>query len=92
MTASDHPADPTTDPLAVLRQRNYVALLVFAAIIGVPVAAGAFWFLDLVANLRHQHRRLRRGHRRELLSGRRRARRANHVERAHREPRPATVG
>jgi hypothetical protein len=30
------------DPLAVLRSRSYLGLLVFAAIIGVPVSAAAY--------------------------------------------------
>lgn len=36
------------DPLALLRERRYVALLVLAAILGVPIAAIAFGFLKLV--------------------------------------------
>jgi hypothetical protein len=36
------------DPLALLRSRSYVALLVLAAIIGVPVSAVAYFFLALV--------------------------------------------
>ena len=39
------------DALALLRSRSYVALLVLAAIIGVPVAAAAYFFLALVAKL-----------------------------------------
>ncbi len=39
------------DPLALLRSRAYVALLVLAAIIGVPVSAVAYFFLALVAAL-----------------------------------------
>jgi H+/Cl- antiporter ClcA len=39
------------DPLAVLRSRGYVKLLVLAAIIGVPVSAAAYGFLELVAVL-----------------------------------------
>jgi H+/Cl- antiporter ClcA len=41
------PADPT----ALLRSRSYVALLVLAAIIGVPVSAAAYFFLALVGKL-----------------------------------------
>jgi H+/Cl- antiporter ClcA len=37
-----------TDPLALLRSRSYLALLVIAAIIGVLVSAVAYWFLALV--------------------------------------------
>jgi H+/Cl- antiporter ClcA len=36
------------DPFAMLRTRNYVILLVLAAILGVPVAAGAYYFLWLI--------------------------------------------
>jgi H+/Cl- antiporter ClcA len=39
------------DPLALLRSRSYVALLVLAAIIGVPVSAAAYFFLALVSKL-----------------------------------------
>ncbi|MCU0269728.1 MAG: chloride channel protein [Acidimicrobiales bacterium] len=42
--------DPTTptDPLELLRSRGYLVLLVFGALIGIPVAAVAFGFLKLV--------------------------------------------
>ena len=39
------------DPLALLRSRSYLALLVLAAIIGVPVSAAAYFFLALVSKL-----------------------------------------
>ncbi len=39
------------DPYALLRSRGYVALLVLAAIIGVPVSAVAYGFLKLVGVL-----------------------------------------
>ena len=39
------------DPLALLRSRSYVALLVLAAIIGVPVSAAAYFFLALVSKM-----------------------------------------
>jgi H+/Cl- antiporter ClcA len=39
------------DALALLRSRSYVALLVLAAIIGVPVSAAAYFFLALVSKL-----------------------------------------
>jgi H+/Cl- antiporter ClcA len=41
----------TPDPLALLRSRSYVALLILAAIIGIPVAAAAYFFLALVSKL-----------------------------------------
>ena len=40
-----------SDALALLRSRSYVALLVLAAIIGVPIAAAAYFFLALVTKL-----------------------------------------
>ena len=43
----------TPDPLAVLRSRSYLALLVLAAIIGIPVSAAAYFFLALVSWLQH---------------------------------------
>ena len=39
------------DVLALLRNRNYLVLLVVVAILGVPVAAAAYWFLYLVDDL-----------------------------------------
>ncbi|MGH9080690.1 MAG: chloride channel protein [Acidimicrobiales bacterium] len=47
------PADPATpaDPAALIRSRSYVGLLVLAAIIGVPVSAGAYGFLKLIGLL-----------------------------------------
>lgn len=39
------------DTLALLRSRSYLALLVLAAIIGVPVSAAAYFFLALVTKL-----------------------------------------
>jgi len=47
------PAPPATpkppDPGELLRSKSYLALLFFGAIIGVPVAATAFFFLEAVA-------------------------------------------
>ena len=40
-----------SDPLALIRSRSYVALLVLAAIIGVPVSAAAYFFLALVSKM-----------------------------------------
>jgi H+/Cl- antiporter ClcA len=42
---------PPSDPLALLRSRSYVRLLLLAALIGVPVSAVAYGFLKLVAVL-----------------------------------------
>ena len=40
-----------SDPLALLRSRSYIALLVLAAIIGAPVSAAAYFFLALVSKM-----------------------------------------
>ena len=56
MTDPAAPADPApasapaapSDPMAIIRSRSYVVLLVLGAIIGVPVAAVAYFFLDAV--------------------------------------------
>ena len=47
------PGPPASGPdvLALLRSRQYLALLVIVAILGVIVAAAAYWFLDLVGYL-----------------------------------------
>src|SRR5271169_3364515 len=39
------------DPLAMLRSRSYLALLVLAAVVGAPVSALAYFFLALVSKL-----------------------------------------
>ena len=39
------------DPLALLRSRSYLVLLVLAAIIGAPISAAAYFFLALVTKL-----------------------------------------
>ena len=36
------------DPVAVLRSRSYIGLLVLATIIGMPIAAAAYFFLAAV--------------------------------------------
>ena len=46
------PAAPP-DPETLLRSRAYVALLVFGAAIGVPVAVVAFFFLKAVSEAQH---------------------------------------
>jgi H+/Cl- antiporter ClcA len=43
-----------SDPLALLRTRSYVGLLVLAGIIGVPISAAAWGFLDLVDVLQRE--------------------------------------
>ncbi|MGO4102575.1 chloride channel protein [Leifsonia sp. YAF41] len=42
---------PSPDPIAVLRSKSYLGLLVLAALIGVPISAVAYYFLALVAAL-----------------------------------------
>jgi H+/Cl- antiporter ClcA len=39
------------DPVALLRSKSYMALLILAAIVGVPVSAAAYFFLALVSKL-----------------------------------------
>lgn len=47
-------ATKPADPLAMLRERRYIALLVLAAILGVPIAAIAYGFLKLVDYLQSE--------------------------------------
>jgi H+/Cl- antiporter ClcA len=55
MTGSASPPAPagTPDPAELLKSRSYVALLVFGALLGVPVAAIAYFFLKAVGELQH---------------------------------------
>jgi H+/Cl- antiporter ClcA len=51
MSGPDSSADtiaPTSNPLELVRSRSYLVLLLFGALIGVPVAAVAYGFLRLV--------------------------------------------
>ena len=41
------------DPIALLRSRSYIVLLVFGAIIGIPIAVIAYFFLKVVAESQH---------------------------------------
>lgn len=54
-SAPSAPGAPSTssepDPLAPLRSRSYLVLLVLAAVVGVPISAAAFGFLALVSHL-----------------------------------------
>jgi H+/Cl- antiporter ClcA len=51
----DQPSPPgRPDPVALLRSRNYVLLLVLAAILGVPISAAAWGFLALVSYLQKE--------------------------------------
>jgi H+/Cl- antiporter ClcA len=45
--------EPTLDPIALLRSRKYVGLLIIAAAIGVPISALAYFFLALVSHGQH---------------------------------------
>ena len=46
-------AAAAADPMAMLRTRSYVQILVLAALIGAPVSAVAYFFLKLVALLQN---------------------------------------
>ena len=50
---SGSPPAPAPDPRELLRSRSYVGLVVFGAILGVPVAVVAYFFLKLVAEAQH---------------------------------------
>lgn len=51
-TTDDPPGqDNAPDPLTKVRSRAYLGLLAFAALAGVPIAAFAYWFLKLAANV-----------------------------------------
>ncbi len=51
MTTSTNPPEPAAppDPVELLRSNSYLGLLVLGAIIGVPIATVAYFFLKLVA-------------------------------------------
>ncbi len=51
--ASPPPPASPTDPAELLRSRAYVVLLFFGALIGVPVALVAFFFLKAVSEAQH---------------------------------------
>ena len=65
-TSADHPepASPAApgqpnppgppDPVALLRSRSYLRLLILAAILGVPISAAAYGFLALVSYLQEE--------------------------------------
>ena len=44
----------TSDPLALLRTRSYAGLLVLAGVLGVPISAAAWGFLELVTVLQSE--------------------------------------
>ncbi len=47
----DRPVTTPPDPLAALRTRSYLGLLLFAAVLGVPVSAAAYGFLKLTTEM-----------------------------------------
>jgi chloride channel protein, CIC family len=49
--APDPAAAAAADPAAIMRSRGYVVLLLFGALVGAPVSAIAFGFLELVSVL-----------------------------------------
>jgi hypothetical protein len=51
--AATNPPSSPPDALALLRSAAYVRLLVLAAIIGMPVSAAAYGFLEHVATLQN---------------------------------------
>ena len=54
-TPSGAPGPPgRPDPVALLRSRSYLRLLVLAAILGVPISAAAYGFLALVSFLQEE--------------------------------------
>jgi H+/Cl- antiporter ClcA len=48
------PGVASLDPLAVLRSKPYIAALVLAALLGIPISAIAYGFLALVAEIQQQ--------------------------------------
>ena len=53
MPPDSSPASPP-DPLAIIKSRSYVVLLLLGAIIGVPVAVVAYFFLEAVARVQKE--------------------------------------
>jgi H+/Cl- antiporter ClcA len=45
---TDPAPGPTPDPTAILKSRGYVALLVFGALLGVPIATVSYFFLKAI--------------------------------------------
>ena len=50
-TAPREQAPTAPDPLAVVRSRSYIVLLLLGALVGVPVATVAYFFLEAVSKL-----------------------------------------
>ena len=51
-TPTPGPAPAAADPTKLLKSRSYLALLVLGAVIGVPVATVAYFFLDAMERCR----------------------------------------
>jgi H+/Cl- antiporter ClcA len=49
--ASSEPSPASTDPFKLLKSRSYLTLLVLGAIVGLPIAAVAYFFLEAVAKV-----------------------------------------
>ena len=49
--ASGSGGPPAIDPVAVIRSRRYIAALVLAAVLGIPISAIAYGFLAVVAEI-----------------------------------------
>ena len=56
----DPPAAP--DPLALLRSRSFVLILVFAAVVGVVVSLASWGFLELINQIQIRSLTLNRNH------------------------------
>jgi H+/Cl- antiporter ClcA len=52
-TGGPIPPAPPPDPATLLRSRQYLRLLVIAAVLGVPISAVAYWFLVLSGEFGH---------------------------------------
>ncbi len=52
--APPEPAAAAPDPTALIKSKSYIALLLLGAIIGVPVATVAYFFLDAVSRLQNE--------------------------------------
>src|SRR4051812_9667264 len=51
LSAAAPPAVPALDPMAVIRSRSYLAALVLAAVLGIPISVVAYGFLALVQKI-----------------------------------------
>ena len=47
-------AAPPPDPIAILKSKAYIGLLVLGAVIGVPVAAAAYFFLEAISRVQNE--------------------------------------